>query len=324
MQNGRRDSAPFTVCSTATPHAPKSSRGFRKAALALVIGITCLPLLTQAAPNTYFGWDTNMLPPAGPGDDNPTRLTNHPNADLAAARFLSRLVGVATETFESFADQSNPTSLTFGPDTATLTGSPVVYNVPTNTYAGTFPISGDQFLLLLANSPSFFRIDFNTAQAAFGFYATDIEVARLGVALVTADGQRTSLTVPAPAGEQPSGSVFFFGVIDTDSPFTTVEFAREGTSLDGFGFDNLTIGRPEQVQPEPAFLAISLTNGLAARIELTGTPGATYRIDCAVSLPPTNWTALTTNLLPASPFVFVHSEPVTSHSHRFYRAIAVE
>ncbi|MDH7504276.1 MAG: hypothetical protein QHJ82_16385 [Verrucomicrobiota bacterium] len=291
-----------------------------KTTLTTLLGIVCIPLLIHATPDTYFGQDLNTLPPVGPGSDNPTRLTNHPNADLAAGRFLSRLEGVATETFESFADRSTPASITFGPDTATLIGTPTVYNVPTNTYAGTFPISGDQFLMLLANTPSFFRIDFSTPQAAFGFYATDVEVAQLRISLVTSNGQRTDLTVPTLPEGQPSGSVLFFGVIDTQAPFITVEFARVGPSIDGFGFDNMTIGRLEQVHPEPASLGI----GLYAGLDVTGTPGATYRIEYALSLPSTNWTALTNIVLPLSPYFFVDRDSVTNHGRRFYRAITIE
>lgn len=324
MENTRDNAVQFKAGSTRGQRFVKSTCRLRDGALVLALAIAGLPWLAPAAPDTYFGWDTNTLPPAGPGSDNPGRLLSHPNADQAAARFLSRLVGVATETFEGLADRSTPTSLAFGQDTATLAGSPVIYNVPENTYAGTFPISGNQFLLLLANSASFFQIDFDTPQAAFGFYATDIELARLNVTLVTAGGQQTSLAVPTPVGEQPTGSVFFFGAIHTDFPFKSVKFAREGTAQDGFGFDNLTIGRLEQVHPEPASLAVSLASGVTPRIELTGTPGATYRIDYAVSLSTANWTPLTTNLLSASPFVFVDTEPVTTQSRRFYRAVAVE
>ena len=130
--------------------------------------------------------------------------------------------------------------------------------------------------------------------------------------------------MPTPAGEQPSGSVFFFAVIHTDFPFKSVKFSREGAAQDGFGFDNLTIGRLEQIHPEPALLAVSLPSGANPRLELTGTPGATYRIDYAMSLPTASWTPLTTNLLPASPFVFVDTEPVSAQSRRFYRAVTIE
>jgi hypothetical protein len=270
-----------------------------KITLAAVLAALALRSLSHAAPTTFFGQDLNTLPPAGPGSDNPTRLTVHPEADEAANRFLSRLVGVATETFESFPDQSSPAMLTFGPDTATLTGGPVVYNVPTNTFNGTFPISGDQFLLLVAQSSSFFRINFSTPQAAFGFYATDVEVAQLRITLVATNGNRTELTVPTFSAENPTlptGSVLFFGVIDTEAPFVTVEFARIGASVDGFGFDNMTIGRVGQVGPPRLDIRVSeRLDGRVSEVELSwaSLTNETYRVDFRSDLTTIVWTPLT-------------------------------
>lgn len=262
-----------------------------KTTLAAVLAAFALTSLSHAAPTTFFGQDLNTLPPAGPGSDNPTRLTVHPEADEAANRFLSRLVGVATEPFESFPDQSSPAMLTFGPDTATLTGGPVVYNVPTNTFHGTFPTSGDQFLQLMAESSSFFRIDFSTPQAAFGFYATDVEVAQLRITLVATNGQRTDLTVPTFSAEHPTvptGSVLFFGVIDTVAPFVTVEFARVGTSNDGFGFDDMTIGRVSQVGPPRLDIRVS-----EVELSWASLTNETYRVDYRSDLTTNSWTPLT-------------------------------
>jgi hypothetical protein len=291
-----------------------------KSTLMTMLGIVCMPQLIHATPDTYFGQDLNTLPAVGPGPDDPTRLTIHPNADLAASRFLSRLEGIATEMFDSIPAGSTPASLAFGPDTATFTGSPSVYNVPENTFAGTFPISGDQFLMLLANSPSFFRIDFSTAQAAFGFYATDVEVAQLKVSLVTSSGQRTDLTVPTLPEGQPTGSALFFGVIDTQAPFVTVEFSRVGPSIDGFGFDNMTIGRLEQVHPEPPSAEIAMYPG----IQITGTVGTTYRIEYTLDLATPNWNTLAQIALPTSPYIYFDPLPVNQTPRRFYRVSAVE
>jgi hypothetical protein len=289
----------------------------------MLVGMLFLHLQIKATPDTYFGQDLNRLPPAGPGADNPSRLTDHPHSDFAEKRFLSRLTGVNTETFESFVDQSSPSSLTFGTDVATLTGSPLIYNVPTDTSYGTFPISGNRFLVLDANSSSFFRIDFNSPQAAFGFYATDIEVAQLKISLVASSGGRTELTLPTFSAENPTlptGSVLFFGVIDTESPFVTVEFNRIGFSGDGFGFDNMTIGRLTQVHPEPATLEL----GIYAGLNIYGTTGALYRIEYTGSPTSTNWTALTNITLPTSPYFYVDRGSVTNYGRRFYRAVTVE
>jgi hypothetical protein len=50
--------------------------------------------------------------------------------------------------------------------------------------------------------------------------------------------------------------VFYLGVIDRANPFTIVTFHNLGTSPDGYGFDDMTIGTPEQVGPAPAQLQL--------------------------------------------------------------------
>ena len=286
---------------------------FATAALAV-----CL-LTAHAAPVVYFGEDLNPSQQINEQPDNPARLTNYPSSTLAANRFRSRLTGVATENFESFTPGSSPTTVTFGSDTATLSGSSAIYDVPTNTFSGTYPTSGNTFLQLVSLSPGFFAIDFSTAQAAFGLFATDIEVAQLQIILVTEAGTRTTLTL-ASTLPQASGGMTFFGIIDTQSPFIRVEFSRVGNQEDGFGFDDMTIGRAEQVHPEPASLDI----GLYAGIEITGTVGATYRVEYSVTLSNTNWTALTNIVLPSSPYLYFDAQSVTNHAQRSYRAVTVE
>jgi len=61
---------------------------------------------TKAAPVTFFGEDLGL----GEG----TRRSSQPNADAARASFLGSLVGVGTETFESFAGgEAAPLAITF-------------------------------------------------------------------------------------------------------------------------------------------------------------------------------------------------------------------
>ena len=286
--------------------------------LTVIILAACV-LTTRATPVVYFGEDLNPSQQIGEQPDNPARLTNYPFSTLAANRFYSRLTGVATEHFESYAPGTGPHTLTFGPDTATLSGASTIYDVPTNTSNGTYPTSGNRFLQLVSGSPGFFAIDFSTAQAAFGFFATDIEEAQLQVILVTQGGVRTTQTL-ASTLPQASGGVTFFGVIDTESPFVRVEFSRIGNQEDGFGFDDMTIGRVEQVHSEPASLDI----GLYAGVGITGTVGATYRIEYSVMLPSTNWTALTNIVLPSSPYLYFDTQSVTNHGQRYYRALTLE
>ena len=47
------------------------------------------------------------------------------------------------------------------------------------------------------------------------------------------------------------GSVLFWGLIDTDNPFTSLTFGNTAAGTDFFGFDDMTIGSVEQVVPTP-------------------------------------------------------------------------
>lgn len=75
--------------------------------------------------------------------------------------------------------------------------------------------------------------------------------------------------------------------------------------------------------PVSAQLSITLSNTIPAII-LSGTTGATYRVEYAVSLPTTNWVALTNLPLAVSPQTIFDSQSVTSQTNRFYRAVTVE
>lgn len=75
--------------------------------------------------------------------------------------------------------------------------------------------------------------------------------------------------------------------------------------------------------PVPASLSISLS-GTQPMISLTGTTGATYRIEFAPALPATNWTTLTNIVLPTSPQVVLDHQSITNQSSRFYRATLLE
>lgn len=75
--------------------------------------------------------------------------------------------------------------------------------------------------------------------------------------------------------------------------------------------------------PVAARLSVVLTNSQAG-LGLTGTTGATYRVEYAQSLPATNWTALTNLVLPVSPHVILDADLVAEQDSRFYRALVVE
>ena len=74
---------------------------------------------------------------------------------------------------------------------------------------------------------------------------------------------------------------------------------------------------PFSVQPA------SLSVGLHAGLQITGTTGATYRIEFVNQLGATNWMALTNLTLPASPHFWADPNSVTNQARRYYRAVAV-
>lgn len=247
-----------------------SIQHFRRLAL-LGVG-TWFAFSTSAyAQQIFFGEDINRT--ATGQNENSVRIP-HPNSDVARSSFVSSLSGIVTETFEEYAANSSISTLTFGPDTATLSTSLQVVNLPTGTFNGTYPISGNQFLLQNALGTNAFSIGFSTPQAAFGLYVTDLEVqGNLTLRFLLTDGTTTiDRLIPTQVNPTPSdnntGSVLYWGVIDSANPFTRVTFIRNLNAGDGFGFDDMTIARPTQVVPEPqtyALMAVGLSFlGLAA------------------------------------------------------------
>lgn len=220
----------------------------------LAIGSGLTPV--QAIPLAFFGEDLNFTNNPNTVADDPLRPTSIPNSTRAQTAFLANLIGVSTENFENFSVGISPGNLTFGTDTATLLGSPTIHNFPTGTLNGAYPTSGNQFLLHFGSAGSF-QITFSSPQAAFGFFATDVGDGGAQLIVTLSGSTTTQLTVPhtVPTG---SGSALYFGVIDTDNLFTRVTFTNTKSAFDGFGFDDMTIGRLEQVQvvPEPSTLAL--------------------------------------------------------------------
>jgi len=159
------------------------------------------------------------------------------------------LIDPNSETFESFSSGISPSILYFGDNTATFTGGPYVLGPENyyedNTFNGVWPTSGDKCLLQHCNLGNTFQVDFSYPQAAFGFYATDVEAAALIVTLHTEAGVQTEFTVHDTLSN--SGSILFWGVIDIEKPFIKAVFSRINNSGDGFGFDDMTIGRVDQV-----------------------------------------------------------------------------
>lgn len=65
----------------------------------------------------------------------------------------------------------------------------------------------------------------------------------------------------------------------------------------------------------------SLSVGLHAGLRITGTTGATYRIEFVNQVGATNWTALTNVTLPVSPYFWADPDSATNHAHRYYRVV---
>ena len=80
---------------------------------------------------------------------------------------------------------------------------------------------------------------------------------------------------------------------------------------------DLALIRESAFSPGPASLAVALHAGL----QITGTIGATYRIEFANDPQATNWLALTNIVLPASPFFWADRDSVTNRTRRYYRAV---
>jgi len=215
-----------------------------------------------ALQTTFFGEDLGL------GES--TRLLSFPNATTAEAEFKSFLSGVGTEDFEGFDDdEGTPLDISFpgstGSINATIQGTGKVNEVPVPTETnnvGRFPISGDNYW----ETGDSFSIEFSAPVAAFGFYGIDIGDFSGQVTVTAVNGNNKVYTVENTMDGE-GGSVLYFGIIDTENPFTSVLFGNTASGTDFFGFDDFTIGDVEQVVdpadpvPEPATILL-LGSGL--------------------------------------------------------------
>lgn len=227
-------------------------------------------ITTQASaiPMTFFGEDRGIFDQNGVPSG-----VDFVNSKAAESEFLSHLVGVGTEDFESFSDGTNePLNMDFpGAGSATLSGSGEVDNDPGTGQNAT---SGNNWWRTGANGD--FTITFDNPVAAFGFFGIDIGDVGAQLTLTLANGSSIDIDIPhtlesgGPSSGQ-NGSVIYFGYIDEDNPWTSATFSNP--DIDGgddFGFDDMTIGSIEQVEtppvPEPSTLLLFIAGlfGLGA------------------------------------------------------------
>lgn len=233
---------------------PSAARG---AVFAIAIAFGTVGAAT--AQTEFFGEDLH--------NDEDTRLASWPDATNARNLFMASLVGVGTESFETYASGTPaPLVLNFpGAGTATLTGSGSVQTQASGTNGfGRYPTEGDNYFSISTGST--FRIDFTSPVAAFGFFGIDIGDFGEQLFLTFFRGAaETDITVPHTLGSGGStgGSVLFYGLIDQMNPFDAVEFSSSSGEV--FAFDQMTIGSVEQVRttvPEPISMVL-LGSGLA-------------------------------------------------------------
>jgi len=243
----------------------------KKAMSVFTLTFTTIILLSfnvQAVPIEILGKDINTT--------RELHIPDIPNSISAQNEFLSYIEGYIVEDFESFSNEGKsvqPTDLKidFGvAGTATLKGGYVSGTwdtVAINNGRFSTDETGDKFLEVRTGEDgnwdeASFTLEFEQAQSAFGFFGTDFENSGTKFTFETADGRTTIFDIPF---NDPNGSAFFFGVIDTENPFIKVTFDGLNNAADWYGFDDFTIAIKEQVAiptPEPATL-ILLVSGLA-------------------------------------------------------------
>lgn len=241
---------------------------------------------SSAALRVYFGQDRSPHPPFGA--NQVPRPSDTPISKRAAATFLARLPGIAAESFEGFAPGVSPSQITFGTNQVALSGEQSVLEVadPGSTFNGEFAISGTRGLELVGNSGTgFFRLRFSAPQAAFGFFATDIELNGLNVTLFRTDQSTQDLTVPVRLPQGTAGALFY-GVIDPVNPFVEVQLSRAGNLEDSFLFDDLILASPAQLVPEFKWPVLSISD--PASLTLAGGLVNQAKFPLSLSQPPTN------------------------------------
>lgn len=158
----------------------------------------------------------------------------------------------------------------------------------------------------------------------FPGYRIDVQA---GVNVVGSDSNSIGATIPEGEWRE---ARFYFDVTNTHPQLgqtlsirlVNLKFAATpGSPNIEVDFDDVRLSAG--AIPAPAQLNIALSNTIPAII-VSGTTGATYRVEYALSLPTTNWVALTNVPLAVSPQTIFDPQPAPSQTNRFYRAVVVE
>lgn len=220
--------------------------------LSVALAAACGASTAFAATTVYSGYDV--------GAGETVRLASFANATTARNSFLGSLIGVGTESFEGFSDNTGgPLAVNFGAaGTATLNGNGSVQSTlpgATNS-VGRYATDGNKYW----EASDSFSIAFSAPVAAFGFMGIDIGDYAGQVTVTTSGGLNQFFNVGNPTNT-PGGGVLFWGVVSTTDTFTGISFGNTNAGTDYFAFDQMTIGSMQQVVtsvPEPESYALML------------------------------------------------------------------
>ena len=208
--------------------------------LLAALGLT-LPFRPLPSPaDQYFGedWDAGVR-----GD--------FPSARAARESFLGRLADLGVEDFEG--RHGRALEIPLGGYGARISGGA---NDSVSAVARFSPgrraTSGTRFY---EEGGAALVMELKQPVEAVGFYAIDVGDAggKLRVTLIDQDGSEQSFPVPhhvVPRGDgRGEGAVLFFGVIAGGAHIQRVELRNVGDPGDGFGFDDLVVGRVKRPLP---------------------------------------------------------------------------
>lgn len=209
-----------------------------------IVGAVSLFVATEAAAlsATFFGEDPAPGGVVAPGG----------NAATQRQMFLDALTGGFTvEDFESFAT-GGPANVPIPSIGGTLTGPALIIDGTAGDNFGMFPTSPDNYLRV----PGSFDLTFGAPVVAFGFFATDVGDHGGSLSIAIDGGTPIEINHSEIAGGSTDHNLIFWGIIDTDNPFTTIAFSN--AIADNIGLDDLTVGDVLQT-PLPAALPLLLT-----------------------------------------------------------------